>query len=80
MAVESGNQQFTATSFLDGANAQYIEQLYARYQDDPNSVTPESVLRSAGRCAGRCSQGRQGRLVAEEELAGAGQWRTGQRA
>jgi 2-oxoglutarate dehydrogenase E1 component len=41
MAVESANQQFTATSFLDGANAQYIEQLYARYQDDPNAVTAE---------------------------------------
>ena len=29
------------TSFLDGANASYIEQLYARYEDDPNSVGPE---------------------------------------
>ena len=41
MAVDSANQQFSATSFLDGANAQYIEQLYARYQDDPNSVSQE---------------------------------------
>ena len=33
MARQEANQQFSATSFLDGANALYIEQLYARYQD-----------------------------------------------
>ena len=41
MAVENANQQFTATSFLDGANAPYIEQLHARYQENPASVTEE---------------------------------------
>lgn len=41
MARQEANQQFAATSFLDGANAHYIEQLYARYQDDPSSVTQE---------------------------------------
>jgi len=29
------------TSFLDGANAAYIEQLYARYEENPSSVSPE---------------------------------------
>ncbi|UVC08399.1 2-oxoglutarate dehydrogenase E1 component [Rhizobium sp. TH2] len=41
MAVENANQQFAATSFLDGANAPYIEQLHARYQENPASVTEE---------------------------------------
>jgi 2-oxoglutarate dehydrogenase E1 component len=41
MARQEANQQLLATSFLDGANAHYIEQLHARYQDDPSSVTEE---------------------------------------
>ena len=28
----------TDTSFLNGANASYIEDLYARYEADPSSV------------------------------------------
>ena len=31
MARQEANEQFLITSFLDGANAAYIEQLYARY-------------------------------------------------
>ncbi len=38
MARQEANEQFQITSFLDGANAAYIEQLYARYEDDPASV------------------------------------------
>ncbi|MDY6961574.1 MAG: 2-oxoglutarate dehydrogenase E1 component, partial [Pseudomonadota bacterium] len=41
MARQEANEQFLITSFLDGANASYIEQLYARYEDDPSSVGPE---------------------------------------
>ncbi|MBL0374078.1 2-oxoglutarate dehydrogenase E1 component [Rhizobium sp. KVB221] len=41
MARQEANQQFSATSFLDGANALYIEQLYARFQENPSSVTAE---------------------------------------
>ena len=41
MARQEANEQFQITSFLDGANAAYIEQLYARYEDDPSSVSPE---------------------------------------
>jgi hypothetical protein len=33
MARQDANEQFQITSFLDGANAAYIEQLYARYED-----------------------------------------------
>lgn len=35
------NDTFALSSFLHGANANYIENLYARYQDDPASVNPE---------------------------------------
>ena len=35
------NEGFERTSFLYGANAQFIEQLYARYLNDPASVDPE---------------------------------------
>ncbi len=41
MARQEANEQFLITSFLDGQNAAYIEQLHARYEDDPNSVAPE---------------------------------------
>jgi 2-oxoglutarate dehydrogenase E1 component len=32
---------FARTSFLQGSNATYLAQLYARYEQDPNSVDPE---------------------------------------
>src|SRR5690349_19760795 len=32
--------QLDQTSFLTGANAVFIEELFARYLDDPNSVDP----------------------------------------
>jgi len=35
------NDQFSLTSFLYGGNADYIEALYARYEDDPQSVGEE---------------------------------------
>jgi len=41
MARQEANEQFQITSFLDGANAAYIEQLYARYEEDPSSVNEE---------------------------------------
>ena len=41
MARQDANEQFQVTSFLDGANANYIEQLYARFEQDPSSVAPE---------------------------------------
>jgi 2-oxoglutarate dehydrogenase E1 component len=40
MNEQSPNGQFHASSFLQGHNAQYVEQLYARYAADPNSVDP----------------------------------------
>ncbi len=38
MTTQSPNDQFHASSFLQGHNAAYIEQLYARYATDPNAV------------------------------------------
>ena len=41
MTAQQYNEQMQLTSFLDGANAAYIEQLYARYEADPTSVNEE---------------------------------------
>ncbi len=38
MTDQSSNDEFHASSFMQGHNAEYLEQLYARYADDPNSV------------------------------------------
>jgi 2-oxoglutarate dehydrogenase E1 component len=38
MTEQTPNDQFHASSFLQGHNAEYIEQLYARYAADPNAV------------------------------------------
>jgi len=38
MTDQSPNDQFHASSFLQGHNAEYVEQLYARYAADPNAV------------------------------------------
>ena len=41
MAKNSLNDLFASTSFLHGTNATYIEDLYARYQENPGSVDSE---------------------------------------
>ena len=38
MSRQQANQAFLNTAFLYGANAPYIEDLYARYQENPSSV------------------------------------------
>ncbi|MEO1550358.1 MAG: 2-oxoglutarate dehydrogenase E1 component [Pseudomonadota bacterium] len=38
MTEQSPNDQFHASSFLQGHNAEYVDQLYARYAQDPASV------------------------------------------
>ncbi len=38
MTRQEKNEQFLLTSFLDGGNAAYIEELYAQFIKDPNSV------------------------------------------
>ncbi|SDR23816.1 2-oxoglutarate dehydrogenase E1 component [Pseudovibrio sp. Tun.PSC04-5.I4] len=41
MAQQDVNKVFALTSFLYGANAPYIEELYAQYQENPNSLDQE---------------------------------------
>ena len=38
MNDHSPNDQFHASSFMQGHNAEYLEQLYAQYAKDPNAV------------------------------------------
>ncbi|MEM7471797.1 MAG: 2-oxoglutarate dehydrogenase E1 component [Pseudomonadota bacterium] len=38
MTDQSNNDQFHASSFMQGHNAEYLEQLYAKYAQDPNAV------------------------------------------
>ena len=38
MTEQSPNAQFQASSFMQGANAAYLEQLYAQYANDPAAV------------------------------------------
>ena len=35
---DQANDRFSITSFLYGGNAAYLENLYARYQEQPDSV------------------------------------------
>ena len=38
MTNQSPNDVFHSSSFLQGHNAEYVEQLYARYADNPGAV------------------------------------------
>ena len=40
MTRQDINQALLQTSFLDGANAAYVEALQAKYERDPSSVEP----------------------------------------
>jgi 2-oxoglutarate dehydrogenase E1 component len=41
MSNDGANERFERTSFLYGANATFVEQLHARYQENPEAVDPE---------------------------------------
>ena len=41
MSRQDANAAFALSSFLQGTNAAYIDDLYARYEQDPNSVDGE---------------------------------------
>ena len=41
MSRQDANAAFARTSFLYGGNADYIENLYARYEADPKAVDAE---------------------------------------
>src|SRR5436853_3230770 len=84
MSRQDANAAFALSSFLYGGNAAYIEDLYARYESDPNSVDaewraffaslkdqPADVTRSA-----RGASWKKPPLVERNELLSAldGQW------
>src|SRR3982074_3250 len=48
MSRQDANAAFALSSFLQGTNATYIDEIYARYEKDPTSVDPEwqEVFRS----------------------------------
>ena len=41
MSRQDANAAFALSSFLQGTNATYIDEIYARYEKDPASVDPE---------------------------------------
>src|SRR6476659_7116760 len=41
MSRQDANAAFALSSFLQGANGAYIDEIYARYEKDPASVDPE---------------------------------------
>src|SRR5947209_5679942 len=41
MSRQDANAAFALSSFLQGTNATYIDEIYARYENDPASVDPE---------------------------------------
>ena len=50
MTDQSPNDLFHASSFMQGHNAEYLEQMYARYANDPNTVDEawQSFFRQLG--------------------------------
>ena len=41
MTRQQLNEAFALTSFLHGANVAYIEEMHARYQENPGSVSDQ---------------------------------------
>lgn len=40
MSRQDANAAFALSSFLQGTNATYIDEIYARYEKDPPRLTP----------------------------------------
>ena len=78
MARQDVNEALLQTSFLDGANAAYIEDLYARYAKDPKSVDAEwqAFFGALKDDSAIVAKNAQGRFLEARELADRGQWRT----
>lgn len=78
---EQANDVFALTSFLYGGNADYIEELYAKYEDDPNSVDPQwrDFFAKLGDNADDVKKNAEG-ASSTRKLADCSQWRTDFRA
>ena len=80
MTRQDTNEAFCSTSFLYGGNAAYIEDLYARYEEDPASVDADwrELLRARSRTTGATSsKNADGAVLEAAELAGRRQRRAG---
>ena len=73
MSRQDANAAFALTSFLYGTNAAYIDDLYARYEKDPDSVDAEwqEFFKSLKDAAGRRPQERRGPVLGPRQLAAA---------
>jgi len=62
MSRQNANNAFAQTAFLYGANASYLEDAYARYQNDPTSVDEEwqTFFRALKDDAGLAAKNAQG--------------------
>ena len=62
MSRQEPNQKLLDTAFLYGGNAAYIDELYARYEDNPASVDPEwaSLFASMNEDAGLVEKNARG--------------------
>ena len=69
MSRQDANAAFALSSFLYGGNAAYIEDLYARYEADPNSVDAR-VARLLRQPEGRRRRGEERARRLVEEAAG----------
>ena len=86
MTEQSQNDVFHSSSFLQGSNAAFVEDLYARYAEDPGSVDDSwaEFFRSLGDESGEAAQNARGPSWARadwppqpsDEITGAltGQW------
>ena len=63
MSRQDANAAFALSSFLQGTNAAYIDDLYARYEQDPASVDAEwqEFFKSLKDTPGRRPEERRGR-------------------
>ncbi|WP_299968258.1 2-oxoglutarate dehydrogenase E1 component [uncultured Roseobacter sp.] len=62
MTDHPANDQFHASSFMQGHNAEYLEQMYARYASDPQAVDDawQAFFKAMGDDAGAVRQEAQG--------------------
>ena len=78
MSRQDANAAFALTSFLYGGNADYLEDLYARYEIDPKSVDAEwqSFFQSLKDDARDVELNARGAFLGAAGLAGAGAQRS----
>ena len=70
MSRQDANAAFALSSFLQGTNATYIDDLYARYQQDPASVDLDwQEFFKSLKDPRRRPEERRGRLLGPRQLA-----------